>query len=145
MLNIICEICEEHIATAKKKDLSVPLTGHMFGPPLPDRMVHSLLADVEWEYIRCPMCNKRPFIRDDEVMTPYGTYRIPLPTERGVIPSKPFSKDDIRTVASIAVTEDGFEPVKYLCECCDPPREFDKKAQLSGHKGAMQREANKNG
>ena len=114
MLNIICEIYDEHIATAKKKDLSVPLTGHMFGPPLPDRMVHSLLADVEWEYIRCPMCNKRPFIRDDEVMTPYGTYRIPIP-----------------------------ETEKFMCECCDPPREFDKKTQLSGHKGAMQREANK--
>jgi len=129
MLNIICEICEEHIATAKKKDLSVPLTGHMFGPPLPDRMVHSLLADVEWEYIRCPMCNKRPFIRDDEVMTPYGTYRIP--------PSLP---ELIKLADSLV---EGVAPTGFFCECCDPPREFDKKTQLSGHKGAMQREANK--
>ena len=133
MLNIICEICDKHIATAKKKDLSVPLTGHMFGPPLPDRMVHSLLADVEWEYIRCPMCNKRPFIRDDEVMTPYGTYRIP------VIP-----KVDLADPSTAGyIKEDGAQI--FMCECCDPPREFDKKAQLSGHKGAMQREANKNG
>jgi len=127
LLIIHCQICDEQIATAKPTSLGVPLNGAMFGPPFPERMRHSLLTHTQWEYLRCPTCGNNPFLRDDEVMTPGGIYRIE-PKDVG-------NSDTPEPIDTFTT--------KHICECCDPPREFDTKPQLSGHKGAMKREANK--
>lgn len=77
-MNILCQICNELIATTEKKALLVPLHGNMFQSPYPDRMPASLLESTEYEFIKCPMCGFRPFLQDDEVLTDKGIYKIEL-------------------------------------------------------------------
>lgn len=131
LLIVKCGICDEQIATAKKSDLSVPLTGQMFGPPFPERMRHSLLTHTQWEYLKCPTCGNNPFLRDDEVMTPDGIYQIPSEIPPPI--TKPI--DTFTT--------------KFICECCDPPKEYDDKKNRDRHtamrlRWKARREANKN-
>ena len=76
LLIIKCQICDESIASAESAGLSVPLNGTMFGPPFPERMKHSLLTEASFEYLRCPTCSHNPFLRNDEVLTTDGIYRI---------------------------------------------------------------------
>lgn len=139
MIPIYCQICEERIAMADHKDLSVPIHGDMFVSPYPDRMPESIIQPAEWEFIRCPYCNTRPFIRDDEVLTDKGgilqtndgVYRIPIPSQPNDIPEYETSESDYQPI-------DTFKTV-FACECCDPPREFKNKAGRSSHIRAMRR------
>jgi DNA-directed RNA polymerase subunit RPC12/RpoP len=77
---VVCQICNQEIArTADNLDL--PLTGDMFvahrtGFPPP-------FFPVEWEWIRCRYCGKRPFLKKYEFLTTDGIYRIDETTEDG--------------------------------------------------------------
>ena len=123
VLNIKCSICFELIATAEPTSLGIPLAGHMLGPPYPERMTVPLLQPTEWEYLRCPVCNNNPFLKNDEVLTDEGIYKIP--------PDEIMASEDMQPI-------DEFKTI-YSCECCDPPREYDSIHKLNGHKGAMKR------
>ena len=67
-VDVYCEICEERIATARIGDLCHPMTGEMFLSP--DEF-HGFPAPfepgMEWEYMRCPHCNYRPFLCEDRI------------------------------------------------------------------------------
>ena len=155
LLIIKCQICDESIASAESSGLSVPLNGTMFGPPFPERMKHSLLTEAPFEYLRCPTCTHNPFLRDDEVLTPDGIYRIPIqehPLGTTIINSNGSKSIYVKAKTDIKVgfvSLDDIKPIdtfttKFLCECCDPPREFKTKSGLSSHIRAKEREANKN-
>ena len=76
-MKVYCQVCNELIATTDANILSVPVTGDMFRPPYPDRMKEMLFAGVDWEFMRCPMCHKRPLLTDRAILTADGIYEIP--------------------------------------------------------------------
>jgi hypothetical protein len=91
-MKIYCQICNELIATAELEGLSVPITGQMFKAPFPDRMPESMLQPTTWEHLRCPVCNNRPFLRDDEVMTEKGIHKIGQKKEEATATIIPLSQ-----------------------------------------------------
>ena len=58
MTTLQCEICLHKLATVE--ELALPLTGAMFLPPDP-WMPPPFAPELDWEWMRCPMCGKRPF------------------------------------------------------------------------------------
>jgi len=72
-----CQICGLEIAQTSLEELSVPISGKMFHPHragFPEPFV----GGPDWMYIRCRYCRARPFLRDDEVLTRDGIYKIGL-------------------------------------------------------------------
>ena len=61
MTTIQCEICLHKLATVES--LALPLTGAMFSPPDP-WMPPPFAPELDWEWMRCPMCGKRPFTQE---------------------------------------------------------------------------------
>jgi hypothetical protein len=67
---LVCEICYSAIGRCEPAELRQPLTGAMFTSVRPRREVPPPFApSLDWEHMRCPMCNHRPFLRRDRVMT----------------------------------------------------------------------------
>ncbi len=73
LIKLKCEICPHEVATVDTEKLKMPIAGHMFGPP--EEWIQSPFhADVDWQYMRCPMCRKRPFIVEGEFTTADGLW-----------------------------------------------------------------------
>ncbi len=112
MINIYCQICSSLIATASQDVLASPIHGSMFGVPYPERMDESekLLPNTEWEFLKCPVCGHRPFLKPDMVQTDDGK----------MIQLQPLAPRIEQ------------EPAKeFVCEICG--KSFERKAQLRGH------------
>ena len=69
MIPIYCEVCEAQFAQADHEELKTPMKGAMFisnmaknGVPAPFH------PNAEWQYMRCPYCNFRPFTFEDRVL-----------------------------------------------------------------------------
>lgn len=136
IIPIHCQICEERIAMADPKDLSVPLHGNMFVSPYPERMPEPILQPTEWEFLRCPFCQTRPFIRNDEVLTENGVIiRIPLPSKDKNRPESEISGDQIQPI--------GADTAIYPCNCCNPPKKCTSLAGLRSHERAVRRKLSK--
>ena len=78
MRRLICEICDEAIASFDPADLSLPLHGAMFRPlapgyPMPWPEPADLLT---WEAMRCPICRYRPIVDEARLLTPDGYHEI---------------------------------------------------------------------
>ena len=78
---IVCQICKNEIAEAD--DLSYPLRGGMFRPhrtgfPPP-------FFDVEWEWIKCRYCKKRPFLERNQVLTTEGIVYLDETTDESLV------------------------------------------------------------
>lgn len=68
IVDVYCEICEERIATARIGDLRYPMTGEMYLSPDEHHGYPAPFAPgAEWEYMRCPHCNYRPFLCEDRI------------------------------------------------------------------------------
>ena len=74
-----CEICFEAIGVFDPDTMRFPMLGNMFEsinkkreipPPFRGSM------SVDWLNMRCPMCNKRPFLHEHKILTPDGYYDI---------------------------------------------------------------------
>ena len=66
---LVCEICYSAIGRFEPAELHQPLTGAMFSSVRPRREVPAPFApSLDWEHMRCPLCNHRPFLRRDQVM-----------------------------------------------------------------------------
>lgn len=68
LVMVVCEICKHHIGFTDPDKLHKPLTGDMFTSPRPGQFPDPFPPTVEWMWIRCPMCHKRPFQYNDRVM-----------------------------------------------------------------------------
>jgi hypothetical protein len=68
-----CEICPHEVATVDTEKLKMPIRGSMFGAPEVWH-ISPFHADVDWQYMRCPMCRKRPFIKEGEFTTADGRW-----------------------------------------------------------------------
>ncbi len=71
-ITVVCQVCFEKIAIADTKELSVPIRGSMFkskdpGHGHPDPFPPA----VEWQFMKCPYGNHRPFYVDDVI--PYDS------------------------------------------------------------------------
>lgn len=71
---VYCEICKSQIAGADIDDLKEPMVGAMFDSALAHLGVSSPFhPQVRWEFMKCPYCGYRPFLRRDRVsITPSG-------------------------------------------------------------------------
>jgi hypothetical protein len=76
---LMCEICREAIGTFHSDEVKEPIKGAMFhskdpahGFPAPFRA-----PAIEWEHMRCPYCQKRPFLTRGVLMTVNGFWSIP--------------------------------------------------------------------
>ena len=75
---LMCEICREAIGTFHSEEVKEPIKGAMFnskdpahGFPAPFRA-----PGLEWEHMRCPYCQKRPFLSRGVLMTMNGFWSI---------------------------------------------------------------------
>ena len=71
-IKVKCEICGFVLGTVDPDKLKKPLTGAMFGSISPGQFPAPFPPAVDWMWIRCPMCRKRPFQYDDRVMSANG-------------------------------------------------------------------------
>ena len=72
-VQIICQICKEHIANADTDALALPLKGEMFESKDPVHGFPPPFEDgAEWEYMECPWGPHRPFIEPNKVLTDQG-------------------------------------------------------------------------
>ncbi len=71
----ICEICTHKLGRFVSEQVRFPLMGFMFGspdekhkypPPFP--------SSVGWRWMRCPMCQKRPFLEEHRIKTEDGYF-----------------------------------------------------------------------
>lgn len=74
-LKFICAICSQELGWFEPEKMSVPLNGTMFerlneGYPTPFHPA------VEWEHMKCLVCRYRPFIAENQIETPLGTYTV---------------------------------------------------------------------
>jgi len=70
-----CEICSEDIARFHPKTICYPITGDQFSPktsnyPMP------FDQSVTWETMRCPHCNYRPILLENQIKMKSGRYVI---------------------------------------------------------------------
>jgi len=75
-----CEICFEIIGSFDPEKINLPIRAELFqskdparGEP-PPPFAHQ--PGMEWEFLRCPICRKRPFLTEESVMTPKGIFSI---------------------------------------------------------------------
>jgi DNA-directed RNA polymerase subunit RPC12/RpoP len=77
MKTLVCEVCTFQIGFFDPETIELPLVGsmfesmdpkHEFPPPFP--------PTVDWEFMRCPYCRKRPFYQQDKVLTPEGIFDV---------------------------------------------------------------------
>jgi hypothetical protein len=77
-MKLICHACKYEVA--ETRDLALPLTGAMFVSRDPAHGVPAPWSPVvTWEYMFCPMCQRRPFLDP----APDGT--IIMNTDSGII------------------------------------------------------------
>jgi len=76
---VICQVCQERIATVDIDRLTYPLSGAMFESVDPEHQVPSPFdSGQEWETFRCPYGRThRPMFKDNEILTPAGLIVIP--------------------------------------------------------------------
>jgi len=76
---VICQVCQERIATVDIDRLTYPLSGAMFESVDPAHQVPSPFdSGQEWETFRCPYGRThRPMFKDNEILTPAGLIVIP--------------------------------------------------------------------
>ena len=139
-MKVICQICQESIAGAELEVLAYPMKGSMFSsvdtlhdypPPFGQ--------DDNWETMRCPhgriqgesgqIGGHRPFIKDDEILTDQGIYRIP---HNGQTPEPPSDEEAERIVREKLGAK---APVS--CPVCG--KAFDTNRKLQGHMIAHKR------
>ena len=73
IVKLACEICSHEVCTVDTDLLKLPLYGSMFGPP-EDWMPNPFDPSVDWVWMRCPMCQKRPFIKEGHFTTAAGSW-----------------------------------------------------------------------
>ena len=67
LIAVVCEICGHHVAMVDLHTLGLPILGSMFSSPMPGQLPDPFPPEVDWEFMFCPMCRKRPFTRDDRL------------------------------------------------------------------------------
>ncbi len=72
LIKVKCEICGFVLGTVDPDKLKKPLTGAMFDSISPGQFPAPFPPTVDWMWIRCPMCRKRPFQFDDRVVSDAG-------------------------------------------------------------------------
>lgn len=68
MKPILCDICKQPIAQVDPKKVHAPISGDQLHSPMPGNGVPSPFHDsLAWEFLKCPFCGFRPFLKDDEI------------------------------------------------------------------------------
>ena len=68
MKQLVCEICKEIIGKFEPDEVTIPIDATMFKSKLPERGLPAPFpGSIDWRWMKCPHCGKRPFIFDAEV------------------------------------------------------------------------------
>jgi Zinc finger, C2H2 type. len=115
-MKVICEICNEYIATVNLEDVSVPMLGSMFKTPDDFHGYDPpFLPDTTWEDMRCGYCNQRPFTERDGFLTDEGYIKIqPKIVEASAIPPSVLEEFEVK-VDNVKVE---LESNAFVCEVC---------------------------
>jgi len=74
----VCQVCFEKIAVVDTDELTAPIRGWMFRSKDPAHGHPNPFHDeVEWQFMKCPYGNHRPFFVDYEVPIDSGVARKP--------------------------------------------------------------------
>lgn len=107
-----CEICKEKIGKFDPDLLHVPLTSDQFQCLVEAPSHHPpFKPNLTYEWLRCPVCNRRPFNQPDRVLTDQG-YVIAQAE-----PEEP-QEEDVVTEATPPEEPKG-EPVRFACQFCN--------------------------
>lgn len=123
-MKVVCEICQEQIATTNKKLLKYPLIGKMFLSPDPFHgYAPPFDASQEWTDMRCPYGTHRPFIEPDRVLTDTGYFFV---GDRAKIAQR-------SGIAHIGVDGDvsSASETQFICNQCG--ERFDNKVKWASH------------
>ncbi len=71
-INVKCEICGYVLGKTDTNKLKIPIDGSMFESKNPGQYPEPFHPACEWLWLRCPMCNKRPFMSDKFVISESG-------------------------------------------------------------------------
>ncbi len=128
---LVCEICKTDLMSFDPERVHLPLRGSMFdtlrlGWPRPDGM-H---PDVDWEWMRCPMCRKRPiieehrlYVRDGAMDQAFGYCEV-KPDQKTAVSAPPVEAEplDIDVKLPVREAEPPDRPIKsYVCPDCGKP------------------------
>jgi hypothetical protein len=72
---LVCEICDEKLATFDPDAVTVPIDGWMF-QPLDHGYPHLWPEGMGWEHMRCPHCRYRPVVDEGRLLTTDGYHEI---------------------------------------------------------------------
>jgi DNA-directed RNA polymerase subunit RPC12/RpoP len=77
MKTLVCEVCTFIIGKFDPEEIRFPLVGSMFESKDPKHEFPPPFHPTDdWRHARCPYCRKRPFYREDQVLTTEGVYDI---------------------------------------------------------------------
>ena len=98
-MKLICRVCKYEIATISK-DTRIPVKGAMFHSKDPKHGFPPPWSPVvEWQYMYCPLCKKRPFL------DPADGGNIFIDTDEG---RKIITPKGVESVKTIDITRNGF-------------------------------------
>ncbi len=72
---LVCEICDEKLATFDPDAIATPIDGWMF-QPLAHGYPQLWPEGMGWEHMRCPMCRFRPVVDERRILTTDGYHEI---------------------------------------------------------------------
>jgi len=84
---LLCETCGAEIASIDKKTLCQPITGKTLLPLTPEHP-DIFPNELPWEYIKCPMCQYRPFELPNKILTKIGYFEVPKKVEQAELKYK---------------------------------------------------------
>lgn len=73
MIKLQCEVCTHEVAKLDPSKASLPIRGAMFTGP-EENMPCPFPDDVDWQWMKCPMCGRRPFLQEGQFTTADGAW-----------------------------------------------------------------------
>jgi len=147
MKQLVCEICKEVIGQFEPDEVTIPIDATMFKSKLPERGLPAPFpGSIDWRWMKCPHCGKRPFIFDAEVdrdgpvrllttegfweISPEGEFEVTglAGDEFTVAEPEPSGGPIVRPSEEPHELE---EPETHTCTVCG--RTFSKRMALVGH------------
>lgn len=99
IIRIQCEICTHHVANADTARLALPIRGAMFDPPGPG-YPPPFVDDVDWIWMRCPMCAKRPFLEEGRFLL-MDRSELSRETFYTIEPPEPVQEREVQELAEV--------------------------------------------
>lgn len=119
MIPFRCDICKEKIGLFDPETLHLPLTSDQFDCLVQAPGHHPpFKPGMTWEWLRCPVCNRRPFNSPDKVLTDQGYVNArDIPVEPNHV--DPVA-EEVPAINTSPIMLNMIKPVRtFKCQYCD--------------------------